>query len=86
MPETLKNLPELTDLDLSWNDIAEIPDWLARREGLVNLSFTHTKIKQLPEDLRAWRSLKSLQLADLGLNPAEMARIRKELPDTAIVF
>lgn len=86
VPETLKNLPELTDLDLSWNDIAEIPDWLARREGLVNLSFTHTKIKQLPEDLRAWRSLKSLQLADLGLNPAEMARIRKELPDTAIVF
>ena len=86
VPETLKNLPELTDLDLSWNDIAEIPDWLARREGLVNLSFTHTKIKQLPADLRAWRSLKSLQLADLGLNPAEMARIRKELPDTAIVF
>ena len=86
VPATLEGLTELTDIDLSWNDIAEIPGWLAKREGLVNLSFTHTKIKQLPEDLGAWRSLKSLQLADLELNPAEMARIRKALPDTAIVF
>ena len=86
VPATLKSLVELTDIDLSWNDIDEIPDWLAKREGLVNLSFTHTKIRQLPEDLGAWRSLKSLQLADLELNPAEMARIRKALPGTAIVF
>ena len=86
VPATLKSLAELTDIDLSWNDIDEIPDWLAKREGLVNLSFTHTKIRQLPADLGAWRSLKSLQLADLELNPAEMARIRKALPGTAIVF
>ena len=29
VPETLKDLPELTDLDLSWNDVAEVRDWLA---------------------------------------------------------
>ena len=86
MPETLKDLPELTDLDLSWNDVAEVPDWLAKREGLENLSFTHTKIKLLPDDLSAWRSLKSLQLGDLDLNPAELSRIRAALPDVAIVF
>ena len=86
VPETLKDLPELTDLDLSWNDVAEVPDWLAKREGLENLSFTHTKIRQLPADLGAWRSLKSLQLGDLDLNPAELSRIRAALPDVAIVF
>ena len=86
VPETLKNLPELTDLDISWNDVAEVPDWLAKREGLENLSFTHTKIKLLPDDLSAWRSLKSLQLGDLDLNPAELSRIRAALPDVAIVF
>ena len=61
-------------------------DWLAKREGLENLSFTHTKIRQLPDDLSAWRSLKSLQLGDLDLNPAELSRIRAALPDVAIVF
>ena len=86
VPETLKDLPELTDLDISWNDVTEVPDWLAKRKGLENLSFTHTKIKQLPADLRAWRSLKSLQLGDLDLNPAELSRIRAALPDVAIVF
>ena len=34
VPETLKDLPELTDLDLSWNDVTEVPDWLAKREIL----------------------------------------------------
>lgn len=86
VPETLKDLPELTDLDISWNDVTEVPDWLAKRKGLENLSFTHTKIKQLPSDLSAWRSLKSLQLGDLDLNPAELSRIRAALPDVAIVF
>ena len=86
VPETLKNLPELTDIDISWNDVTEVPDWLAKREGLENLSFTHTKIRQLPADLSAWRSLKSLQLGDLDLNPAELSRIRAALPDVAIVF
>ena len=86
VPETLKDLPELTDLDISWNDVTEVPDWLAKREGLENLSFTHTKIKLLPDDLSAWRSLKSLQLGDLDLNPAELSRIRAALPDVAIVF
>ena len=86
VPETLKDLPELTDLDLSWNDVTEVPDWLAKREGLENLSFTHTKIRQLPADLGAWRSLKSLQLGDLDLNPAELSRIRAALPNVAIVF
>ena len=86
VPETLKDLPELTDLDISWNDVTEVPEWLAKREGLENLSFTHTKIKLLPDDLSAWRSLKSLQLGDLDLNPAELSRIRAALPDVAIVF
>ena len=67
-------------------DVTEVPDWLAKREGLENLSFTHTKIRQLPADLGAWRSLKSLQLGDLDLNPAELSRIRAALPDVAIVF
>lgn len=87
VPETLKDLPALTDIELSDNPIREIPKWLAEKRGLKNLSFNRTQITRLPDDLSAWASLNSLQLGDLKLSPAEMARIRKALPSSvAVVF
>lgn len=86
VPEELKALPALTDLDLSLNPIGAVPEWLARKPGLVALSLSGTQILALPADLSAWRSLKQLQLGDLRLPAAEMARIRAALPATAIVF
>jgi hypothetical protein len=86
VPETLKDLPQLTDIDLSWNPIKEIPKWLAEKKGLKALSFTGTLITKLPDDISAWKSLNQLQLADLKLSKDEMQRIRKSLPDTAIVY
>jgi Leucine-rich repeat (LRR) protein len=86
VPEGLKLLPALTDIDLSGNPLTEVPLWLAQKKGLENLSLTGTRISALPADLSAWRSLKSLQLGQLSLSAAEMARIRSQLPDVAIVF
>ena len=75
-----------TDIDLSGNPIKEVPGWLAAKKGLKNLSFSRTKVTALPADLTAWKGLHSLQMGDLNLSATEMARIRKELPDVAIVF
>lgn len=86
VPRTLESLPALTDIDLSSNPITEIPEWLAKKRGLKHLSFTGTRVKALPKDLSAWKGLKSLQLGELSLSYEEMTRIRKELPDVAIVF
>ena len=86
VPETLKDLPELTDIDLSGNPVKELPEWLMRKTGLKNLSFSRTQLERLPEDLSAWRTLQSLQLGDLRLGKDEMARIRAALPDVRIVF
>ena len=86
VPETLRDLPSLTDIDFSGNPIKEIPGWLAEKKGLKNLSFSRTQVTRLPDDLSAWKSLQSLQLGDLPISAAEMARIRKALPDVAIVF
>ena len=86
VPETLKALPALTDVDLSLNPIKEVPAWLAEKKGLKNLSFSRTMVTKLPENLDAWKSLQSLQLGDLSISPEEMARIRKALPNVAIVF
>ncbi len=86
MPETLKDLPSLTDIDLSGNPVGEVPAWLAQKKGLKNVSFSRTKVTRLPEDLSAWKTLQSLQLGDLNISSAEMKRIREALPDVAIVF
>lgn len=86
VPETLKDLPSLTDIELSGNPIKEIPAWLAAKKGLKNLSFNRTQITKLPDDLSAWATLQSLQLGDLNLSAAEMARIRVALPKVAIGF
>ena len=86
VPETLKDLPALTDIDLGGNPVKEVPAWLAAKKGLKNLSFSRTNLTALPKDLSAWKGLQSLQLGDLKLSATEMARIREELPDVAIVF
>lgn len=86
VPETLKDLPSLTDVDLSENPIKEVPAWLAQKPGLQALSLSRTQVSALPEDLSAWKSLKQLQLGELRLSRDEMARIRKALPATAVVF
>lgn len=86
VPEALKSLPALTDVDLSQNPISEVPAWLVEMKGLENVSFSDTRVTKLPEDLSGWRNLTSLQLGGLRLPVDEMARIRVALPKVTIVF
>lgn len=86
VPETLKDLPALTDIDLSGNPIKEVPAWLTAKPELKHVSLSRTMVEKLPENLDAWTGLQSLQLGELKISPAEMARIRKALPKVAIVF
>ena len=86
VPEALKSLPALTDVDLSLNPISEVPAWLVEMKGLENVSFSDTRVTKLPEDLSGWRNLTSLQLGGLKIPADEMARIRVSLPKVTIVF
>ena len=42
VPETLKDLPSLTDIDLSGNPIADVPGWLAEKKGLMLVEMAPT--------------------------------------------
>ena len=86
VPEALKSLPALTDVDLSQNPISEVPAWLVEMKGLENVSFSDTRVTKLPEDLSGWRNLTSLQLGGLKIPADEMARIRVSLPKVTIAF
>jgi Leucine-rich repeat (LRR) protein len=77
----------LVMIDLSYNSgITEVPEWLAKMQGLEDLSFSGTSITSLPEDISAWKSLRILQLGDLKMTTVEMKRIREALPETTVVY
>jgi hypothetical protein len=86
VPEALRGLPSLTDVDLSLNPLSEVPQWLVDKKGLENVSISETMVTKLPDDLSGWKTLTSLQLGGLKMSAEEMARIRAALPGVAIVF
>ena len=87
VPKQLDELSSLKEIDLSGNiGIKEVPDWMAKKQGLEDLSFSGTSIEKLPEDISAWRSLRLLRLGELKMSVGEMKRIREALPDTTVVF
>ena len=86
VPEGIKGLKKLTDVELSGNPVAEVPEWLTEMESLEKVSLNGTMVTKLPDKLDGWKKLKMLQLGDLRIPAEEMARIRKALPEVAIVF
>jgi hypothetical protein len=54
--------------------------------NLRAVSLNDTHIARLPDDLSAWKKLDMLSLGSCPIAKEEMQRIRKALPDVAIVF
>ena len=86
VPEAAKDWTMLEDIALDGNPIASVPDWLVTLPRLRAVSLCETRVSKLPEDLKPWRRLDLLALGGCPIPKSEMQRIRKELPDVAIVF
>eukprot|EP00053_Salpingoeca_punica_P019261 m.193614 g.193614 ORF g.193614 m.193614 type:complete len:1373 (+) comp17602_c1_seq5:88-4206(+) len=63
LPPGLHELTNLTDLDLSENDIAELPEALTQLPALRRLNMGDNKIATLPQSVRNWTNLESLNLS-----------------------
>ena len=63
-----------------------MPYWLVKMPKLRAVSLNGTRVSKLPEDLSAWKNLDMLSLGSCPVSKEEMQRIRKALPDVAIVF
>ena len=86
VPEVVKEWSALEDISLDGNPVATIPDWLVAMPNLRAVSLNGTRVTKLPDDLSAWRDLDMLSLGSCPVSKEEMQRIRRELPDVAIVF
>ena len=86
VPEVVKEWTALEDISLDGNQISSIPDWLVAMPNLRAVSLNDTHISKLPDDLSAWKDLDMLSLGSCSVSKEEMQRIRKALPDVAIVF
>ena len=86
VPDVMKEWTALEDVTLDGNPIASVPDWLVTLPKLRAVSMNGTRITRLPSDLKPWRRLDLLALGGCPIPRDEMQRIRKELPDVAIVF
>ena len=86
VPEVVKEWTSLEDISLDGNPVAAIPDWLVAMPKLRAVSLNNTRVEKLPDDLSAWKNLDMLSLGSCPIPKGEMQRIRKALPDVAIVF
>lgn len=86
VPEVVKEWTKLEDISLDGNPISEVPDWLVSMPSLRAVSLNETRVTKLPADLSAWKDLDMLSLGSCPISAEEMQRIRKALPDVAIVF
>ena len=86
VPEVVKEWVALEDISLDGSPITTIPDWLVAMPKLRAVSLNDTRVTKLPDDLSGWKALDMLSLGSCPISKDEMQRIRKALPDVAIVF
>ena len=86
IPEVLKGWTMLEDVTFDGNPITSVPEWLLAMPHLRTVSLNRTNIERLPSDLSGWKRLDFLALGECRIQKGEMERIRKALPDVAVVF
>lgn len=86
IPEVVKEWTAIEDVSFDGNPIREVPQWLVELPKLRAISLCGTRVEKLPADLSKWKKLDFIALSSCPVSKEEMQRIRKALPDVAIVF
>jgi len=63
VPDWLGNLTDLTELDLSFNELTLVPDWLGNLTALTELNLRDNQLASVPESLGNLSALSTLDLS-----------------------
>ena len=86
LPDEIGMLKNLTKLELSGNQLTQLPETFGQMEKLKWLSLKGNNIKKLPDSFENLTNLAELNLVYTDISPAEQLKIKKMLPDCAILF
>lgn len=86
IPDNVHQLTSLRELDLSNNRITHLPEKIGSLKNLEVLDLSHNELKELPKRITRFRRLQQLDVSGNHLDAENIARLKKYLPNTEIIF
>jgi len=74
LPSCFSSLTQLTDLDLGKNAFTAIPSMLGKMQALSTIDFSDNKIKQVFDELSAWKHKVEIKMWGNGILREELAK------------
>jgi internalin A len=78
LPEQIRHLPGLENLNLGHNRLSELPAWIGELDRLKGLNLEGNRLKRLPDEIGNLRALRVLWIKNNDLR--ELPKVLLELP------
>ena len=82
----LSKIPALTELDLSENELTEMPEELGGLTNIEEINLSMNKLEKLPASIANLKQLKKLTIFNNKISQEEQAKIKALLPNCSILF
>ena len=83
----IRQMTQLKNLDVSYNDMTGMPAELGQLNSLESLNYSHNHITGLPNELvQLKNNLKEFNLTGNPLSAAQVSKLKAALPNTNIIF
>lgn len=85
LPSAIADLTQLQILDLSNNDITDLPPQIGALSALEVLNLSNNKLTNLPSEIGNLKHLRLLDLSGNNYSEDDLANIQKNLPASTII-
>lgn len=86
LPDALRYLRQVEELNLSHNNLIALPEWLGELAELRILEVYNNPLKRFPQNLQGFEKLHTVFAFDTALSGSEKDRIQAALAETSFYF